>query len=143
VLDLGAGSNSMTLKRSPEGLTCTADGPNLQEVGRGPTQLVPGAVKGQKVEILSLKQLSSTCRVQLTEQVNDNDGFWTPRGPARPPGNCVRCLTKCTQCGASEGSPCFQKCRAAGNPLVRSASVCRPGGLCPARPSEVVCEDLR
>ena len=82
VLEVGAGSSIITLKWSPEGLTCTAAGPNLQEVGRGPVKTI-GRTRGEKTEVLSLRQLSSTCRVQVTEQVNDNDGFWTPRGPGQ------------------------------------------------------------
>jgi hypothetical protein len=123
VFDVGAGSNVITLKRSPQGLTCTAAGPNLQEVGRGATKTI-GKTRGEKSEVLSFNQLSSTCRVQVTEEVDDNDGFWTPRGPGRTPANCLRCLTKCTQCKRPEGSPCFEKCRAAGNLLVRSETVC-------------------
>jgi hypothetical protein len=123
VLDVGAASNIITLKRSPEGFTCTAAGPSMQEVGRGPNKTI-GRTREEKAEVLSFRQLSSTCKVQVTEQVNDNDGFWTPRRAGRTPANCLRCVAKCDECKTPVGHPCFEKCRAAGNYLVRSDSGC-------------------
>jgi hypothetical protein len=130
VVDVGAGSTIITLKRSPEGLTCMVVGQNMQEVGRGPHKTT-GRTQGEKVEVLSHKPLSSTCKVQATAQVNDNDGFWTPRGPGRAPANCLRCTSMCRECKAPEGHMCFEKCRANGNHLVRSDSVCRERGFIP------------
>src|SRR5262249_5815481 len=63
VLDVGAASNIITLKRSAEGLTCTVAGPSMQEVGRGPNKMI-GRTGGEKREVLNLRQLSSTCKVQ-------------------------------------------------------------------------------
>jgi hypothetical protein len=124
VLGVGAASNVITLKKTAAGLSCTADGPPMQEVGAGPMKSI-GRTKTERIEVLSMKLLSSTCNVQATELVKDNDGFWATRAKPKLVGNCTSCLTRCAECGMSEGSVCFQACRANGNPMVRSDSICR------------------
>lgn len=61
--ETGGNLLKITIAKTNGGLTCTAQSPILQEVGAGNPKDTAAMAGGGKVEILSVKQTGSSCRV--------------------------------------------------------------------------------